>query len=84
MLEGLPYGHSVDWWALGIMVFEMLTGSPPYDNDDEHSSNGGGDGDDGDVDEEKLFKKIVNTEVEYPDNMSLVAVSLAIKVSVRH
>lgn len=24
ILEGSPYGHGVDWWALGIMVFEML------------------------------------------------------------
>ena len=38
MLEGLPYGHSVDWWALGIMVFKMLTGHQPY--------NYGGGGDD--------------------------------------
>ncbi|KAL4467544.1 hypothetical protein ABPG72_004612 [Tetrahymena utriculariae] len=28
------YGKSVDWWALGILVFEMLSGYPPfYDNE---------------------------------------------------
>jgi novel protein kinase C epsilon type len=36
MLKGLPYGHGVDWWALGIMVFEMLTGCPPFDCDNEY------------------------------------------------
>ena len=46
MLMDLPYGHSVDWWALGIMIFEMLTGNPPYNYD----SSMDGDGDD---DEEK-------------------------------
>jgi Serine/threonine protein kinase len=40
MLEGSPYGHDVDWWALGIMVLEMLTGYPPYDYDNEDDSTG--------------------------------------------
>jgi len=24
-----PYDRTVDWWALGIMVYEMMTGAPP-------------------------------------------------------
>lgn len=84
MLKGLPYGHSVDWWALGIMVYEMLTGSPPYDFDDEHHRNGSADDDDGDEEEEekKLFAKIINDQVQYPDDMSLAAMSLVSEVSV--
>lgn len=25
-------GYSVDWWALGILTFEMIAGRSPYDN----------------------------------------------------
>ena len=57
MLEGLPYGHGVDWWVLGIMTFEMLTGYRPYDYNTADTGGGGGGGggdDDDDDDDDKL------------------------------
>ena len=30
MLEGKPYGLTVDWWALGIAIYEMLIGLSPF------------------------------------------------------
>jgi protein kinase A len=28
------HGKGVDWWTLGILVYEMLVGQPPYVDDD--------------------------------------------------
>jgi len=33
ILLGTGHGPEVDWWALGIMLFEFLTGIPPFNGD---------------------------------------------------
>mmetsp|Transcript_46496 Transcript_46496/g.129576 ORF Transcript_46496/g.129576 Transcript_46496/m.129576 type:complete len:351 (-) Transcript_46496:158-1210(-) len=30
MIQGVGHGKSVDWWALGILLFEMIAGYPPF------------------------------------------------------
>uniref|UniRef100_A0A8C5B6P3 Protein kinase N3 n=1 Tax=Gadus morhua TaxID=8049 RepID=A0A8C5B6P3_GADMO len=44
------YTRSVDWWGLGVLIYEMLVGESPFPGDDE----------------EEVFDSIVNDEVRYP------------------
>merc|ERR1719453_2742545 len=30
VITGAGHNHAVDWWCLGIMIFEMLAGNPPF------------------------------------------------------
>jgi len=32
MIRGEPYGQATDWWSVGILMFDMLSGDPPFRN----------------------------------------------------
>nr|CAA73553.1 Serine/Threonine protein kinase [Suberites domuncula] len=49
-----PYDAAVDWWALGVLTYEMLVGRPPFDGDDD----------------DQLFNNIMEKPVHYPRGMS--------------
>tara|TARA_B110000285_G_C14857917_1_gene483126 strand:+ start:100 stop:447 length:348 start_codon:yes stop_codon:yes gene_type:complete len=51
MLAGTGHDKTVDWWALGILMYELLSGIPPF-YDKEHSV---------------MFEKIQMGEIYWPD-----------------
>jgi len=34
LVMGMPYDVSVDWWALGVLLFELNTGTTPFEADE--------------------------------------------------
>jgi len=36
ILREEPYGKAIDWWALGTFLYEMLSGWPPFYDEDPH------------------------------------------------
>ncbi|XP_076044178.1 protein kinase C isoform X2 [Oratosquilla oratoria] len=60
ILQELDYGASVDWWALGVLMYEMMAGQPPFEADNE----------------DDLFESILHDDVLYPVWLTKEAVSI--------
>uniref|UniRef100_A0A8D0BCN0 protein kinase C n=1 Tax=Salvator merianae TaxID=96440 RepID=A0A8D0BCN0_SALMN len=60
VLTDTSYTRAVDWWGLGVLVYEMLVGESPFPGDDE----------------EEVFDSIVNDEVRYPRFLSSEAIGI--------
>ncbi|CDQ69450.1 unnamed protein product [Oncorhynchus mykiss] len=65
ILQEMLYGPSVDWWALGVLLYEMLSGHAPFEAENE----------------DDLFESILNEEIIYASWLSADAVNILKAVS---
>ncbi|XP_047446966.1 serine/threonine-protein kinase N2-like isoform X2 [Mugil cephalus] len=58
------YTRAVDWWGMGVLIYEMLVGESPFPGEDE----------------EEVFDSIVNDDVQYPTSLPPDAVAIIQKM----
>jgi len=54
VLKGKGYGKAVDWWSFGSLIYEMLTGLPPFYSQDV----------------QEMYRKIMTDKLRFPTGMS--------------
>jgi atypical protein kinase C iota type len=68
ILRGEAYGFSVDWWALGVLMYEMMAGRSPFnipaEGDNEQNS------------EDILFQFILEKPIRIPRTLSVRAAGI--------
>lgn len=62
IIQGKAYNKSVDWYALGVLIFEMLAGYPPFYTESTHPVH--------------LYEKILNAQVVYPNFFDPLAIDI--------
>ncbi|KAI8898507.1 kinase-like domain-containing protein [Globomyces pollinis-pini] len=60
IIQSKGYGRAVDWWALGILIYEMIAGHPPFYDEDHF----------------KLYEKILSCKLRFPSHFDPLAKDL--------
>lgn len=66
IIQGKGHHKAVDWWALGILIYEMLAGYPPFYDENPF----------------QIYQKILAGKIEWPRYIDLVAKDLIKKLLV--
>ncbi|XP_064455652.1 cAMP-dependent protein kinase catalytic subunit 3-like isoform X2 [Ornithodoros turicata] len=66
IIQSKGHNKAVDWWALGILIYEMLAGYPPYFDDNPFA----------------IYEKILAGKVDWPRHIDPVAKDLIKKLLV--
>eukprot|EP01091_Cochliopodium_minus_P017575 TRINITY_DN6922_c0_g1_i2.p1 TRINITY_DN6922_c0_g1~~TRINITY_DN6922_c0_g1_i2.p1 ORF type:complete len:235 (+),score=26.27 TRINITY_DN6922_c0_g1_i2:738-1442(+) len=54
VINGTGHNWTVDWWSLGVLIYEMLVGRPPFLGDNNYN----------------VFQKILSQKYEIPEKLS--------------
>eukprot|EP00897_Mesotaenium_endlicherianum_P003032 jgi/Mesen1/2757/ME000017S02128 len=60
ILQAKGHGRAADWWSVGILLFEMLTGQPPFAHNNR----------------QKLQQKIIKDKIKFPSFLTAEAHNL--------
>lgn len=64
IIQSKGHGKAVDWWALGILIFEMLAGYPPFFDDNPFG----------------IYEKILGGRIQFPSHFDQNAKDLIRKL----
>jgi fused-like protein len=53
LVQEMPYDHTADLWSLGVIIYELFVGQPPFYTNSIYT----------------LIQLIVKEDVKYPDNI---------------
>jgi protein kinase X len=57
IIQAKGHNSTADWWALGILIYEMLSGSPPFYDESTH----------------KVYERILQSKIEWPRHFDFSA-----------
>ncbi|XP_070319883.1 cAMP-dependent protein kinase catalytic subunit PRKX isoform X1 [Odocoileus virginianus] len=66
VIQSKGHGRAVDWWALGILIFEMLSGFPPFFDDNAFG----------------IYQKILAGKIDFPRHLEFTVKDLIRKLLV--
>lgn len=64
IIQSKGHNKAVDWWALGVLIYEMLAGFPPFFDDNPFG----------------IYEKILSGRIEWPKHMDPIAKDLIKKL----